>query len=119
MQRSIQLTLSNHKMDHNERLEHHRPCRFAKSNMQGSKDLCNARIACMSRYQDILDVFGFGCRKLSAQSVNLALPGGRSIETTDFNFGGPFYGFLEIGHGGSFLFLLLFSPFLLSWSNWA
>lgn len=65
-------------MDDNERLEHHRPCRFAKSDMQGSKDLCNARIAGMSCYQDVLDIFGFGCRKLSAQSVYLAR--GRSIE---------------------------------------
>lgn len=63
-QRSIQLTLSDHEMEDDERLEDNGPCRVSESYLEGSEYLCDSCLAGMSRHKDVLYVFGFRGRKL-------------------------------------------------------
>lgn len=73
MQRSVQLPLPDHEVNHNKRLEHHRPCCLSNSNMQRPEDLCYACFASTSRYKDILDIFRFRGRQLSQASASKTL----------------------------------------------
>ena len=97
MQRSVQLPLPDHEMNHNQRLEHHRPCRFSNSNMQRSEDLCYACFAGMRRNKDILDIFRFRGRQLSDinQQSKTLWPGERAIQLT-LTFVAPFTDFSKL-----------------------
>lgn len=65
-QRGILLPFPDHQMDNDQGLEYNGPRGVAKSVLECSKYLCDARFAGMGRHQDRLDVFRFRGRKLRA-----------------------------------------------------
>lgn len=104
LQRSVQLTLPDHDVDHNQGLEYDCPCRITKSQLHCSKDLCDTGLAGMRRNQDVLDIFGFGGRKLFGRGAISTVPQIQETQQTTtsrthLDFRGPLHGFLKIaGH---------------------
>ena len=64
LQGDFGLALSYHEMYDDQALEDNGPRRVAQSVREGAKDLGDAGFSSMCRYQDMLDILGFGRGKL-------------------------------------------------------
>jgi hypothetical protein len=63
-QGDIRSALPDHEMYDDERLKHDRPRGVAEPQLEGTKDIGDARFAAVRCVEDGLDIFGFGSRKL-------------------------------------------------------
>lgn len=98
LQRNFRLSLSDHEVHNNERLEHDGPCRVAKAVLKGAEDFGDASLTGVRRNKYVLDILGLRCCKLSERkSVTVSSTRSRDV-----------YGGVEGSHR---LTLILVAPF--------